>query len=397
MNYHDLKAESDLESDITVNVNPTGDLSSDDEYVTIRPQSVRRRRILIVVGILVLLALVVLLFVRSWVASQLDPPGEPGDAIEVVIPLDSTPGQIAAILEDNDVIPNPVLFQFWATYRSFDAYQAGTYTFKTNMSADQALQIFREGPNPANVTTVTIIEGETLADFVPRLADALPEVTEADFEAALQSGSIPAEYRPNDIDSWEGLLFPDTYEISLDSSAEDVIEKLHAKLVEVASRNNYGSGEPENRFDRTPYEMLVIASMIEKEAKLDEDRAKISAVIHNRLRDQEWLDIDATAVYSNRPADDDGSFVLTFDMLEDASDPYNTSSRAGAVTRGRIPPTPISTISAKSLQAALNPAVGDWKFYVLDEDLSGRHYFSVTLDEHNRAVARWRAAEAAAG
>lgn len=363
---------------------------NDDEFVTLRPNSVRRRRILVTIGVLVLLLAAVLFASWNWAQSQVNSEGPPGDTVEIVVSEGAIPGEIANQLAEAGVIPNGQAFQLWATvFRSFDNFQAGTYQFPTNISADEAIDVFKEGPELQEGVTIQIIEGETIDEFVPKIAAVLPEVTEASFREALADPGIIAQFRPEGTDSWEGLLAPDTYQVFVDATAEDVIGVLHDRFVEIALENNLGARNTEALFGLTKYEIIIIASMIEAEAQVDEDFGMVSRVIHNRLRDQTWLDIDATLVYST------GNSVITNDDLQNQDDPYNTSSQAGEITRGRIPPTPIGAPSGRAIRAALNPTEGDWQFYVLDESLDGSHFFSLTLEEHNRAVARFRSALAA--
>lgn len=363
------------------------DLDNDDEFVILRSPWVRRSRILTVLGILAVIGLVLAVFVRSWLIDQIDPDGEPGAEIAVAIPQGSTPGDISAILASNEVVPNSTFFRLWSTYRSYDdQYQAGTYNFRVNMSADEALAVFREGPEAQDVVSFTIVEGLWLKEIVADLAEQLPNVSEQDLLDVLDSD----EFSPDTYDgqvNWEGMLFPDTYEVSADATAEEVLKKMHKQFVDVAAENGYGSGRAERDFDLTPYEVMIIASLVELEAKTDADRPKISRVIHNRLKDNQWLDIDATLIYS---AGERGARI-TASMLENGNDPYNTSVRGKSATINRLPPTPIGAPGRKSLNAAINPAEGDWYFYAKSSN-AGDHYFSVTNDEHNRAVARAKAA-----
>jgi len=154
----------------------------------------------------------------------------------------------------------------------------------------------------------------------------------------------------------------------------------------------------DNGMQLSPYELIIVASMIEEEARLDEDRAKIARVIYNRLIDGEALGIDATTIYGvhlrrcmedarcSNPSTEFSWYdpELFQSQLDDANDPYNTRIVTG------LPPTPISSPGRASLNAALNPEPGPWKWYVL-VDTDGRHFFTDNFGEFERAVAEARA------
>lgn len=201
-------------------------------------------------------------------------------------------------------------------------------------------------------------------------------------------------WRPDDIASLEGLLFPDTYQVSNADNEGQVIERMIELMERVALQEELEAGA--ERFGLTPYEVLIVASMIEREAKVDVDRALISRVIHNRLALGWNLEIDATLYYG---ADPD----TPFPVLRETDSPYNTYRYAG------LPPTPIANPGRASIRAALNPAPnpasGDricavledptvgcaYLFYVLADD-DGSHAFAVTFEQHQANIDAARAA-----
>ena len=137
-----------------------------------------------------------------------------------------------------------------------------------------------------------------------------------------------------------------------------------------------------------PYDVLIIASLVEREAALDKERRTIAGVIYNRLEQGEPLGIDATTRYElnnwTKP-------LTTADFDKTANSPYNTRTNQG------LPPTPIGNPGEASLRAAANPAAHDYVFYVVKPGRCGEHAFAQTIDEHNRNVARYDEARAAKG
>lgn len=139
-----------------------------------------------------------------------------------------------------------------------------------------------------------------------------------------------------------------------------------------------GYGAAETQLNMSAYEVIIVASMVEAEAKTDGDRPKIARVIYNRLREQMSIDIDATCIY--------GSFDRTVNLNELGRE-YMETGVGGYACRNHttLPPTPISTPGRASLEAAINPAEGDWLFYVL-KDAEGNHFFSNNIDDHIEQV-----------
>ena len=191
----------------------------------------------------------------------------------------------------------------------------------------------------------------------------------------LEEGGYSLEpYLPADAASAEGFLFPETYQVAKrGTSADDVITKLLDQFGIEADTLNWSRAED---LGVTPYEVVTIASMIEKEAALAEERPVIAGVIYNRLEMGMPLGIDATLLYDDPTPDGQ---LSTSDLETDG--PYNTRLRVG------LPPTPIASPGLASLQAALGPADTEYLYYVLC-GRDGHHEFGMTLAEHeaNRAA-----------
>ncbi len=323
-------------------------------------------------GFIVLAVIVALLWTaysraRSWFDEQLDPPGEPGAPIALVVPAGATTADIARQLEDLDVIPNSTFFRYYARAKDEGNFQAGEYTMPTNSSVEDAIVILNGGPKPQETTRFTVREGLWESEILQSIAAQLDNVTVADLQSALGDGRIPARYRPDGITSWEGLLYPETYEVNTDDTAEEVLLKMTDEFAKVTGELGYGAAD--SILGYSAYEVLIVASLIEAEALLPEERPLVASVIYNRLREGWILGIDATCVYSTGQR----GVELTREIL-DTEGPYNCRLNTG------LPPTPINSPGAASLKAALQPAETDYLYYVLTGE-DGTQTFAETEEE----------------
>jgi UPF0755 protein len=210
------------------------------------------------------------------------------------------------------------------------------------------------------------------------LVGQLPGRSGPKFLQLAASGQVRSRYSPPGSNNLEGLLFPDTYNIGAKDDELAIIKRMSAEFEARAAQ--IGADAPDARLKVTPYQALVVASLVETESKVDADRAKIAQVIYNRMAKGMPLQIDATVLYAREAtgaARRPGGRVLYSD-LEIAS-PYNTYKVKG------LPPTPIAAFGAASLDAALHPEAGPWLFYVKYET-DGTHKFATTGAEHARNV-----------
>jgi UPF0755 protein len=238
------------------------------------------------------------------------------------------------------------------------------------MTLDGVLDVLTTAPDPVPTARLTIPEGYRLTQIAERVQEDLGIPSEQ-FMRAVERGdrSLPP-YLPDDAESVEGFLFPETYEFrARGTTADDVIDRLMAQFDTVAEDLPWENAEA---LGVTPYEVVTIASMIEEEARLAEERPVIAGVIYNRLEVGMTLGIDATLLYDDPTPDGQLSVA---DLEYDS--PYNTRINGG------LPPTPISSPGLASLQAALQPEETEFFFYVLcGED--GHHVFAVTNAEHEQ-------------
>ena len=329
-----------------------------------------------------MVALVVGMFVvayavTKWLAATVNDVIASGDGTTVVagdsVTIEIAPGesasQIARELADLGVVQSAASFdRVVRERRAADRLQAGTYALETGMDPDDVLDILLEGPLQ-DVYRLTVIEGLTvgqmLASIERQTGYSLEELTAPLLDGSVESSLLPEP--PQEVRDWEGLLFPDTYEFDADATPTEILS-LMARTTE--DRVNGIDWSALEAMGYTPYDGIIIASLIEREAKLDEERAIIASVIFNRLEMDMRLQIDATVIYALGAIPEGG---LTLEDLE-VDSPYNTYAVEG------LPPTPIAGARLASLRAASAPADTPFLFYVLIDE-SGRHAFTDDFDE----------------
>ena len=339
----------------------------DDAWIRFRRPWGFWRRVLVLAGGLALVLGGAYWWGNSWLQRQLDPPGEPQGRFLVEIPSGAGVNDIARILANEGVVANATVARLW--WRDAATLQAGDYYFAGNMSVDQARAVLEAGPIPPAFESITIPEGLWLEEIADRLLDSLPEFDPVELRAALSDGRIRSRYMPAGIDSLEGVLFPDTYQV--DEAGVSDERALLGRMVEqfdtVAARIGYDDAR--ERIGLTPYQLLVAASIVEAEAARSEDRPKVARVIYNRLNAGMPLQMDATVLYALGQRK--SSLTLT-DL--DVDSPYNTRRFPG------LPPTPIAAPGRESLAAAMNPEPGEWLYFVLVER-DGTLFFTEDYDE----------------
>jgi UPF0755 protein len=334
----------------------------------------RRRRWPIFVALLVVVGVLAAGLGAIWIQRKLDPPGDPGRRVSVVVPRGATTADVAELLAADDVITDARIFRYYLRVRGGGPFQAGTYVLRRDSSMGDARAALREGPR-LDFTDVTVQEGKWASDVAEIVAD-VPGLDASAFTAELGSGVVRSLYQPQDVSNMEGLLFPDTYRVDQNEDEQAVLARMVTKLDEVATELGYADAAA--RVGRQPYEVLIVASLVEAEAKVDGDRAKIARVIYNRLQQGMTLGIDATVYYALQRK---GGPLTRTDLAVDS--PYNTRVNPG------LPPTPIGLPGRASLEAAINPEPGPWLYYVLSDE-EGHHAFSESYEEFQRNVAEAR-------
>lgn len=267
-------------------------------------------------------------------------------------------------------ILNPLqakLFAWWIQYKHAEKLlKAGEYQFSLSITPEALLNKFMAGD--VVQYSVTFIEGQTF-DEMMAIVSKLPAIKRTlegkSYQEIMALIGEPTKHP-------EGMFFPDTYYFTANMSDLNVLQRAHHLLKEKLHAA-WNARSPDLSV-KTPYEALILASIIEKEAVVDEERSLISGVFQRRLALDMRLQADPTVIYGVK---NEYNGRLTKAQLKQET-PYNTYLHKG------LPPTPIAMPGMKAIYAALHPAQGDALYFVAKGD--GRHYFSQSLNEHNQAV-----------
>jgi UPF0755 protein len=357
-----------------------------DEYEQLPVEWSNRRRLSLAIFLVAGVLLVAILFGGLYVKNRLDPDGPPGESVAVEIPRGSSNDDIGDLLVEKGIVPDSAVFRYYVKYKGKGPFLAGTYSLPKNAALWEVVPILEAGPALVPGKTFQVEPGLTLAELPKAITDDLPALDPNKINEVLASNLIRSKYQ-NALLGYEGFLAPDTYQVPSDVNEVFVVRQMISQFDDMADKA--GLHRSHELVSLDAYQVLIVASMVEKEAKVDADRAKIAGVIYNRLAIGQDLEIDATSCYEKlKPC------VLTDSDLASPS-PYNTRNRSA------LPPTPIAMVSAESLEAALNPVYEDGdgnkiRWYVLDPDLpEGQHFFTASEDEWVKA--RDRCAEANLG
>ena len=358
----------------------------------------------------VLIALTVVLSVvlsvgatGMWYLRQINPPdlatnGKPV-ATNFTVNLNDSLISVSARLEKEGFIVNAGVFRWYVQRKGGIDLQPGYFALIKHEHIGNIMKKLNKSPS-ITFTKVTFPEGYTVTQIAKRIEDKTTRITARNFFDAMNNPLLGSEYFPTNTDflvgvpfRLEGLLFPDTYQVSGDETATSVVDRMLRLMERVG--NQEGLPDSQNKVGKSPYEVLIIASIIEREAKLEIDRGKISRVIYNRLERGMPLQIDATLYYNSA----DGA---SFTDLKAVDSPYNSYLHTG------LPPTPIASPGRASIRAALNPSpnpdlsdkicIGikkssncEYLYYVLS-DANGGHTFAATEQDHAFNVEISRAA-----
>jgi len=325
----------------------------------------RGRRRLVVLVVVLLVAVVA---GSLWAYSS---PDAVGPKVNVTIPKGSSLSEIAALLADKGVVEHARLFVYSVKRDGYeDDLKPGTYTLHVNEPYDRLVTSLLAGGKPPTIA-VTIPEGLTIEEQAARIGQAVPRFDVAGYRRIAEKDPPPVDvegYKRGT--TLEGLLFPATYEVRPTVKPRAFIdlqlEALRANLDTVDMTRARAA-------NLTEYDVLIIASLVEGEARVAEERKLVAAVIWNRLREGMLLQIDAAIQYALGERKE--SLLYKDYQIES---PYNVYKYAG------LTPTPIDSPGLAAMQAAADPARVDYLYYVARADGSGRHYWSSDYDQFLR-------------
>lgn len=308
-------------------------------------------------------------------------------AVEVEIPAGSSVKQIAKILEDNKLIRNAKIFNFYIKFKNVAGFKAGFYQLSPSMDIDQILGQLADGgkDKSANVAKVVVREGETLTGIAEEVEKST-KYSKEDFMNKVQEQSFidqlvqkfprlfkDAQKAQNVRYFLEGYLYPATYDADENKTLQMIIEEMVAKTDSILSKYYAKISQG----DYNVHEILTMASLLEKEGYKVEDRQKIASVFYNRIKKNMMLQTDISVLY----ALGEHKEVVTLKDLE-VNSPYNLYRNRG------MGPGPFNSPSEEAILAAIDPAQTDYEYFVADIQTK-EVYFAKTYEEHLALKAKY--------
>lgn len=331
-----------------------------------------RSIVLAIVGALVLAAMAA--GVTAWKVQDFmsSPVAVPAEGVSFSIPPGSSFTAVARRLVERDIIEDDRWYRLYARWSGdASAIHAGDYLIEAGSTPRSLLEKFTAGD--VRLFSFTIIEGWNHRDLLRALhanETIQASMTEEDWPGFLADLDATATHP-------EGLFLPETYRFPQGAADREILTQAY-RLMQRALAEEWAARDDSTPVT-TPYEALVLASIIEKETARPDERARIAGVFTRRLEKRMRLQTDPTVIYGIGPQFNGN--LTRKDLRTDT--PYNT------YTRGGLPPTPIAMPGRAAIRAALNPAEGEELYFVATGLNDGSHYFSRTKAEHDAAVAEY--------
>jgi len=317
-----------------------------------------------------------------WVYRSLHTPYAHNKSNQFIqIPHGSSPGQIFTKLTSEGILSSPTPLKIYLKITGAgNEMQAGEYQFQSPITPLEVLDELKNGK--LRTVKLTIPEGFTRFDIAKRIAAQFPQnqSDEADILKLMNDISPIKDITP-EAKNLEGYMYPNTYDFSRSFTNTAIIQKMVDEFKKVW-KPEYA--DRASKLKLTPHNILTIASLVETESRLDDERPVIASVIYNRLKKGMPLGIDQTAVYIAKMENRWDGVINKSDL--ESNSPYNTRKIVG------LPPGPISSVSESSIKAALYPATTNYIYYVLNVDKNDKsHRFYSTAADFERGKAAYQA------
>ena len=326
----------------------------------------RRHRVLEVVGAVVAVLVVAGVLGFVHISNEVNPPGGPGRTVTVVVPAGASTMRIADLLAKAGVIHGPTVFELYLKIEAAGSLLPGTYHLATNEAYSKVAAALENGPVLV-VEPLVVPEGYTIRQMAAALGRLRGiGVSPAGFETAAMSGQVRSPYEPAGTNDLEGLLFPATYPVRQGEAPDDLVQYMVDTFDSHAAQ--LGLEAAAKRLHYSPYQIVTVASIVEREAKLDVDRGPIASIIYNRLARGIPIGAESTLLYAL------GGRRGNVDITQ--PNPYNTLVNTG------LPPTPIANPGIPSLKAAIDPPHTSYLYWVEVNPDGKMGYASTTAGFH---------------
>ena len=324
--------------------------------------AMRRHPVRAVLAGLGVVVVVLVVWAVLWYEGEANP-GPPGRATVVTVPKGASVSAVASILERDHVIGSALALRIYFVLHGTPVIDPGGYLLPTNAAFAVVDHSLAKGPD---VFPVSVIPGFTVEEVAARVGE-LPGHSAAGFAQLADSGAIRSPYAPAGVDNLDGLLGTGTYVVLPGETDTTLLTQMVTRFDQTADAVGLVPGAA--ALGMTPYQVVTVASIVQKEGVYAQNLAKVARVVDNRLAKNMALQMDSTVLYSEHR---DGGPVTASDLALDT--PYNTYLHKG------LTPTPICFPSAASLDAALHPAVGSWLYFVVVQR-DGTEAFADTFAE----------------
>jgi UPF0755 protein len=357
---------------------------NNEQQVFMKPKSTAKRIALWTVGLLLLVIIGGAAGGAIYVMNALQPVALSDQEKRVIIPQGAGSSEIAAILTEQGLIRNSAIFTYYLKYKKEGSrFQAGEYSMAPGITLNQIIDKLNKGETvKEDVIRITIPEGFTVSQIAEKLNQQTPWNAALFLELSNRLPAVEASFaaqipeNPSIKHRLEGYFFPETYEFKKGTTEQQFIERMVQELDKKLSTLPSDWKDKLKQRGLSFHQMLTIASLIEREVVVDEERPIVAGVIYNRLNKKMPLQIDATVQYLFEKQKER---LFEKDLLIES--PYNTYLNSG------LPPGPIASPSMASIRAALYPAETKYLFYVTKKDGSMGHLFAETYEEHQKNIA----------